>query len=206
MLISQRGQKVLKVIHLLTVSYWIGGAFAVLTLLVASGYAQSSDELFGFLRSIRFVSLVVVVYMGAYASFFTGLTYSICTNRGFVRHKWIILKWAMTLYMIVVGLLWLGPWSTRLLEMALELGIGALQNPDYLALRDKLLIFESIQVSLLFLATVLSVYRPWEERENAARYGLLQALGRNASGKIVSRRTASQARRLRKSYSKILHK
>ena len=176
MIISNNAQKVLKIFHLFAISFWMGGEFALLVLLHASTYAQSSGELFGILKSYHFVSIVVAVYLGAYGSLFTGLAYSLCTNRGFFRHKWIILKWVMTIGMIVFGSLFLGKWSTALLESASELGLNALQDSEFLrlhALHIKALI---VYLALFGLSTVLSVFKPWEIRELAAQQGRLWSI------------------------------
>ncbi|MDL2306926.1 hypothetical protein LJC48_02705 [Desulfovibrio sp. OttesenSCG-928-C06] len=169
MYISQRSQKILKIIHLLTISCWIGGCLAVFTLLYASDGARKDDELFGILLSSRFVAIIVVVYMGAFASFFTGLAYSICTNRGFVRHKWIIIKWGITIFLICFGAAFLASWSTRMFELVDNLGLAATGLEEFQTLRWRLLFAMSMQIVLLTVATVISVYRPWEDRENAAR-------------------------------------
>ena len=146
----------------------------LLLLLHAAKDASSSDELFGILKSYQFISVIVTVYMGAYGSFFTGLAYSLCTNRGFFRHKWIILKWLMTLGMILCGSFFLGAWSTQMLEMAVNLGLAALQDPQFQAIYAKHFAALLVYMALFVLATILSVYKPWEREEltrQQRRYG-----------------------------------
>lgn len=165
MLLSNNAQKILKVFHLLAVCFWVGGGMGLLLLLYAAMDATSADELFGILKSYSFINVIVTVYMGAYASFFTGLAYSLCTNRGFFRHKWIVLKWLMTLGMILGGSFFLGPWSTRMLEMAKSSGLAALQDPEFqkiYAMHTKTLF---VYMAIFVVATVLSVYKPWEREE-----------------------------------------
>lgn len=169
MLISGNAQKVLKILHLLAISYWIGGALALLTLVWVSTYAQNGDELYGVLKSMRLINVVVVVWLGAWGSFFTGLAYSVCTNRGFFRHKWVILKWLITIYMMVSGTILMGPWSNFLFESAAELNSAALAHPEFLAVRTHYLRLEFFNMALFVLAIVLSVFKPWELREVARR-------------------------------------
>lgn len=165
MLISNEAQKILKVFHLFTVCFWVGGGMGLILLLRAAMDAGSADELFGILKSYRFINVIITVYMGAYGSFFTGLAYSLCTNRGFFRHKWIILKWAMTLGMIIHGTAYLGVWSTRMLEMAAAMGLAALADPEFQRIYTRHLYASWIYMGLLVAATVLSVYKPWEKEE-----------------------------------------
>lgn len=168
MLISGNAQKILKILHLFAVCFWIGGGVSLMTLLYASEYAQSGGELYGMLRSFRFVSVVVVVWGGALGSFFTGVAYSLCTNRGFFRHKWIILKWVFTLYLILAGTQWLGPWSTFLFEKAGDIGLAALQDPEYIRVASLHWTMQIVDMSVFLAATVISVYKPWETSESIA--------------------------------------
>ena len=133
--------------------------------------AQTGEELFGILKSYRFISVILTVYIGAYGSLFTGLAYSLCTNRGFIRHKWVILKWVITLSMIIYGDIVLGPWSASLLEVAGSMGLEALQDPDFLytyRLHMRVLI---IYILLFIVSTAISVYKPWELQETMKRQG-----------------------------------
>lgn len=165
MLISTNGQRILKILHLFAVCFWVGGGMGLLLLLYVARDAQSSAELFGILKSYRFVNVIVTVYMGAYGTLFTGLAYSLCTNRGFLRHKWIILKWAMTLGMIVFGSAYLGGWSTQMLETAAAEGLSALASSEFLAMYDRQLLALALYMLLFILAFFLSVYQPWEREE-----------------------------------------
>ncbi len=166
MIISGNAQRILKALHLMAVSFWIGGYLSEMLLYYASATAQSGDELFGILRSSRFVGLYVVVYPGAFGSFFTGLAYSMCTNRGFFRHKWVIIKWLATVYLMYCGMKYLGPWSIEMLESAQTLGVGAISDPHYQAIRSRHLTLLTINMSVFVILTFISVFKPWETSES----------------------------------------
>lgn len=171
MLISNNAQKILKIFHLFAVCFWVGGGMGLMLLLRAAPDAGSADELFGILKSYRFINVIVTVYMGAYCSFFTGLAYSLCTNRGFFRHKWIILKWGMTLAMILCGSFFLGPWSTQMLEMTTSMGLAALEDPEFKQIYSQHMYALIMYMALFIVATVLSVYKPWEREELVRQQG-----------------------------------
>lgn len=173
MLISVNAQKILKILHLITTSCWMGGCLATSILMYASQYSQSGEELFGVLKSYKYLNIIVTVYLGAYGSLFTGLAYSLCTNRGFIRHKWVIIKWVMTLGMIYQGGAYLGPWSTAMLDMSRDMGLVALENAEYLRTQSLLQQGHIVCLALFFLAIVLSVYKPWEQKELLAQYARL---------------------------------
>lgn len=170
MLISANAQRILKVLHLITTSCWMGGCLALTILLYAAQHSQSDAELFGVLKSYKYVNVIVTVYLGAYGSLFTGLAYSLCTNRGFIRHKWVIIKWVITLGMIYGGSAYLGRWSTAMLEMASDTGLAALANAEYLSFQSLLMKGSLICLVLYVLAIVLSVYKPWEQKEILDQY------------------------------------
>lgn len=166
MIISGNAQRILKVLHLLTASFWIGGGLSELVLHYTSSTAQNGDELFGILRSFRFISVYVAVYLGAFGTFFTGLAYSLCTNRGFIRHKWIIIKWVSTIYLILCGATYLGPWSVQMLETVQTLGTAAFADANYQLTQERHLLLLSINMALMVILTAISVYKPWETKES----------------------------------------
>ncbi len=165
MLISPSAQNLLKILHLLAVSFWVGGLLANIIVTWALPGAQSGGELYGMLRAVRFVNIVVVVYLGAFGSFFTGLAYSLCTNRGFFRHKWVILKWVLTVGLMTAGGTILLPISTAMLEMVQAHGLEALNLDLFTICRLRLMSLHSLQLGLFVLMFFLSVYKPWEKVE-----------------------------------------
>lgn len=170
MIISAAAQRVLKVIHLMTISFWIGGCVAIMALMLVSRHAESGSELYGVFRSMNIVAIIVAAYLGGYGSFFTGLAYSICTNRGFVRHKWVILKWGMTIFMILSGFLFMGPAKIKMMEMVRVSGLEAQNTLEYQHCQTVLFILAVTQFIMFLICTILSVYKPWEHDELAERY------------------------------------
>lgn len=170
MLISANAQKILKTLHFITASCWFGGCLSMALLMYAAEYAQSDAEFFGILKSYKYLNVIITVYLGAYGTLFTGLAYSLCTNRGFTRHKWVVAKWVMTLGMIYGGAAYLGPGSTLMLEMARDMGLAALENAAYLQARFIVMTGQLVCLALFLLSVLLSVYKPWEQDEVRAMF------------------------------------
>lgn len=170
MIISAAAQRALKVIHLMAVSFWIGGCVALLALLLVSLHAESGSELYGVFRGMNIITLIVAAYLGGYGSFFTGLAYSICTNRGFTRHKWIIFKWVMTVFIILSGAIYMGPTRIKMMELVRVHGLAARTMPDYASGQTLLAVLSVVQFVMFLACTIISVYKPWEQRELAERY------------------------------------
>lgn len=180
MMLSQRGQNFLKLLHLFAVYAWVGSCFSLVTVWFFGPEAQSGEELFGMRKTHNFISVVMSGNIGFYCTLFTGLAYSVCTNRGFFRHKWIILKWIITLTCMMLGYLFFGPINTQLLEHVIRAGAGAPDEPQYQMLVAQYGRMALAEAALLVLATILSVYKPWEREE------LLRAAGkRRGRGRVA---------------------
>jgi hypothetical protein len=63
----------------------------------------------------------------------TGLLYSLLTPWGFFRHRWLLAKWAIALFCVLSGALWLGPSETAMLEISGRLGGAALSDAGYVS-------------------------------------------------------------------------
>ena len=165
MMLGPRGQNILKVLHLLAVYYWVGASFSLLILWLFGPVPQSGEELFGMRKAHNFIAFVAAGNVGSYGTFFTGVAYSLCTNRGFFRHKWIILKWIITLGIMLLGHLAFAPLGTQLLEHVMQSGMAVPDDPVYQALMREYLTLSSFVMLLFIVATILSVYKPWERSE-----------------------------------------
>ena len=125
---------------------------------------QTGDEAYMYSRVIQIIDDYFVVG-GAMGSLFTGLAYSIWTNWGFFKYKWIIVKWIMTILQILFGTFVLGPCVNSNVEIADKLRDAALTNPEYLQNAQTSLILGAIQTTLLILYIIVSVQKPWKKKK-----------------------------------------
>ena len=155
--------KWLKTAHLVTVACWAGGALSLILLhqLRFEGVAPGG-ELHGIDRAAHLIDINIVVIGGALGCLVTGLLYSVCTGWGFIRHRWIIGKWLITLFGILFGTFALGPWEKGMLALSGKLGHAALTNDAYLRYMHMNFGFGLLQVCLLIGAIWLSVFKPWK--------------------------------------------
>lgn len=161
--------KWLKTLHLLTVACWVGGAISLLMLYFGKHGAESGGMLYGVNSSIHHVDMAVVVVPGAFGCLLTGLLYGMFTNWGFFHHTWLIFKWVATVGAILFGTFFLGPWETRMMEISHELGLAALNDPDYLRNERLNLFFGMAQVALLLAMVAVSVFKPWGAGKKAKK-------------------------------------
>ncbi len=101
--LGKKGQLVLRILHLAAVSCWFGSVLCVLLLMHEAPLSGSDDDLFGMLRASAVINQYVLVPAGAFGTFFTGLTFSLCTSRGFVKYPWVACKWFIAASLLVVG-------------------------------------------------------------------------------------------------------
>ncbi|MDR2934871.1 MAG: hypothetical protein LBV70_03185, partial [Candidatus Adiutrix sp.] len=103
-----RGQRILKIIHLVLAGVWLGGSLGLNLMLAALGPGQSGGELLGYDLARQFVDDFVII-PGALGCLFSGLLISLFTLWGFFKHPWVAVKWLLTVACILFGTFYLGP-------------------------------------------------------------------------------------------------
>jgi len=160
--LSAKGLKWLKGIHLIAASSWIGGAISLLSLYFLKTGVTDGSELYGINRSIHHVDMSIVVIPGAIGCLLTGLVYSLFSNWGFFRHRWLTFKWIVTVSAILFGTFFLGPWETAMMDISGRIGIASLHDTAYLWNQRMNLLFGSLQVTLLVATLFISIFKPWK--------------------------------------------
>lgn len=169
MRLSPNLTKWLKCLHLLAAAGWVGGAVSLLILhFLRFKGVESSEELYGIDRAAHLIDMGVVVYLGAFGCLLTGLLYSTYTNWGFFRHRWIIVKWIITILCILSGTFFLGPWETAMVNISHQSGDASLLDGKYLSSMYLNFWFGIVQLVLLIFAMFISVFKPWKQKSSVA--------------------------------------
>jgi hypothetical protein len=166
----------LKILHLILVGLWLGGAVTLNLMVFALGPAESGLQLYGYDLACRFVdnAIIVPAALGCLAS---GLLLSWLTPWGFFKHSWISVKWALTVTCIVIGIVVLGPPVESQPAISGTLGLGALDNAAYAANRTGTLVGGSALILTLLFLLVISVLKPWQKQQKS-RLGSVNAAPR----------------------------
>ncbi|MBG0566653.1 DUF2269 domain-containing protein [Actinoplanes aureus] len=142
------------VLHIATSVGWLGVVAASVAL---AGLAITTDDP----RSVAAVYLILeplgwtlLVPFGL-ASLVTGVTQSLITVWGLVRHYWVLIKLLLNLFAVAVLLLYM-----RTLEVLADAGRAALNDGLPMPANASPLIHAAGAVVLLLVAVVLSVYKP----------------------------------------------
>ncbi len=102
---------------------------------------------------------MVIVF--ASALLLTSLLFSVFTHWGFVKHKWVIVKWAVLIFQIVFGAVVLGPYASQNLSMARDMTGSMSDYPRYFDNLDMTTALGGFQLGLLLFVIFISVWKPW---------------------------------------------
>jgi uncharacterized membrane protein len=97
---NSKAIKILKIFHLLTSSVWFGGVVCIAGLVWVC-FNNLGESTFRAAAPIIPKLYPTIIAPAAFITVAQGLIYGLFTNWGFVKHKWIITKWALTILMFV---------------------------------------------------------------------------------------------------------
>jgi hypothetical protein len=152
-------RKLLKTLHTFCASAWIGGGFAVLVMLYNDRHTTNGDELFAYNYAIRTIDDYLIAPAAA-GSVLSGMLLCIVTKRGLFRHRWIMVKWGVTLAAIVFGVVWLAPQLKALSEIAGLDRLAVFDNGGYFRSYRYAVLWGTLQTLVLLFLVLLSIFRP----------------------------------------------
>ncbi len=155
---TPQAQRWLKLFHIFFAGLWLSSSItiALLTSLVS---ADEGTELLGIHRATKFIDDFVLI-PAANGTWVTGLLYSLKTRVGWLKHRWVAIKWAIAISGILIGTFVLGPSLNALPALAGRLGTQALTSRDYRSSVGVLLYVSPLQVTMLLVALCFSVLKP----------------------------------------------
>jgi hypothetical protein len=157
----------LKTCHLFLAGLWVGGAVTLNLMVLALGPAESGQQLYGYDLARMFVDdyIIIPAAMGCLAS---GFLISWLTPWGFFRHRWITVKWVLTVACILIGTFILGPPVNDQPSISGNMGLAALSDPTYVANRLGTLLGGLVLILTIVFMTAVSVLKPWQKKNRHA--------------------------------------
>lgn len=149
--------------HIFFSCAWVGTGISMLLIALFKGHTPDGDELYAFNASIKLLDDYIII-PAAFGSLITGLLFSLFTNWGFFKFKWVTFKWSATVVQIFFGTFWLGPWTNEAAAISNAERVLALQNAAYIHDRQMTLYFGTAQIILLIAQVFISVFKPWGKR------------------------------------------
>ncbi|RNC71811.1 MAG: DUF2269 family protein [Desulfuromonadales bacterium] len=160
---SQQTRMLLKYLHTFSAMMWIGGAQAILILLYKDRHAANGDELFAFNDAIRALDNWLIA-PGVVGSIVSGGLICLCTNWGFLRHRWVVVKWAVTVVATLFGIAFLGPWLQDLAELSGLNRLAVFDSWAYAQTYRLGVAFGIAQTVVLLALVFVSIVKPDLER------------------------------------------
>ncbi|MDR1526689.1 MAG: DUF2269 family protein [Dysgonamonadaceae bacterium] len=160
MKLSSKGYKIVKTIHILSASIWIGASVVGLFLLTV---VLNKNNLSEILLAVHYIDLLIIVPTNI-ITFITGIIFSRFTQWGFFKHKWIMLKYIINIIPLTVGGIIFSPSIINMLSIVNEVGEEALSNPSFILSKN---IFTGAFIVILLLlvtAVCLTVIKPKLEK------------------------------------------
>lgn len=156
------GQKWLKTVHLLAAILWIGCGIAM-NLLRVTITPDTPEGMAVLSLAIKILDNLLILG-GVIGILVTAIVYGVWTKWGFFKQRWLTVKWIMTVVMILIGWIIMGPavngnvqppewYATNMDVYNSNLGISAVWGP--------------IQLLLLGGVLVISVFKPWKAKKKA---------------------------------------
>ena len=147
--------------HLLSIGIWMGAAIAMMTIALLRPSRPASDAgLLAYCLAIKLIDDWVII-ASAGASLISGLLLSWKTKWGFFTWYWVAFKLVSTVIMVTFGATCLGPWINATASLAETQGLAAMDNPEFTSDIDSVRIWGTLQILLLVILIVVSVFKPW---------------------------------------------
>ena len=179
----------LKFTHLLSASVWTGGGMAVLVLLYDDRQTCSGDELFAYNHAIQSID-DYLIRPAAAGTLVSGTLLCFLSNWGLMRHRWIIVKWTVTLAAITFGGICLGPWFRELATFTGIDSLSAHEASGYQRLYHLGVMFGSLQTVVLLMLVLISILKPDFKRGTKAE-NLSISRSKGWPGKLFRNRLAA---------------
>ena len=154
--------KVLKMLHILMIVLFLGGilsSFALMMKLDLSNF----DDVYMTYKNFNVIS-DNIVKMGAQGTILLGAVYGFFTKWGFIKHKWLALKWILFIIQTFVGILIVDKLMVANLTLLETEKVLALSNPVFIHNHSLRFYVVIAQIGLTLFALILSVLKPGRSR------------------------------------------
>ncbi|HEX3046884.1 MAG TPA: DUF2269 domain-containing protein [Bacillota bacterium] len=164
--LGSTGMKWLKIIHLIGIIIWIGGAICMMVL--AFGVPLTTfNEVKNAYAAMKIID-DIMVRNGALITMITSLTYGFWTNWGFFKLRWITAKWGIFIGQLIFAIFFLNRWLEANLVILENEPAGVLNNPAFLRNHVSNQIGMGVMIAAFILVIGISVLKPWKKKSGVA--------------------------------------
>lgn len=158
--LGARGKNILKLFHLLFIAVTAGGLAAVLFLVIIKSGFKNPAGIFP-LDYAAFKIFDIPVTYGFFMLLASSYVFSFFTEWGFLRFRWVAVKWLALLLLFFTSSFWLAPSLNGMVSLS-DAGFhtGA-AKADYGNFTVNAAAASAVSLALMFFAFLLSVLKPW---------------------------------------------
>jgi hypothetical protein len=153
--LKRSGYNILKIFHIIFASIWLTSAISFTYLLLII----NAENVSGILNTIHLVDGAITIPSGILC-FATGMLFSLFTNWGFIKHRWVVVKYVLTVIPCCAGPIMLSPSLNRMLGLIETLKNDARFNTVFTQNYHTFLILNIFHIILFLFAFVISVIKP----------------------------------------------
>lgn len=156
------GMKGLKILHIFLAVLFLGGILSSFSLNANLNLSNYNDVYMTY-KSLNIIS-DNIVKIGAQGTILLGVVYGLFTQWGFIKHKWLAVKWGLFIAQTFIGILVVDKLMVANLVL-LETGNAAtLSNPVFIQnhyIRQYVVV---AQIAFTIFALFVSVIKPWRNK------------------------------------------
>lgn len=159
--LGTKGLRFLKISHLLFAIMWIGGVMALVSLQL--GQTPQTKEMMYLADQSHLIVDEYFLIPGGIGIVVTAILYGILTKWGFFKHKWLIVKWILTVLLVVLGAGYMGTTIKENMIYAQSILAENAETSSFLANIRNVAIAGIVQLIGFAYIIGISVIKPWKE-------------------------------------------
>lgn len=167
--LAPRVRKAVLTLHIVSSGVWIG-VDVLVAVLVGVGLTAGSDAARGLALRALAEFVVAPMLISALVCLASGLLLGLATKWGLVRYWWVAVKLVMNVLLCVLIVVALQPGMADVGAAGVAIEAGEVPATDL----SNLVFPPAVSLTMLAVATLLSVYKPW---------GRVRRRSRNAAGR-----------------------
>jgi hypothetical protein len=162
--LSGRSLKAIKAAHLVGVTVWVSGVLCTLLVLIWAAHQITEETVLASLSLIDLLDYALII-PGATICYLVGTTYGLFTAWGFVKNRWIALKWVLYNLACIPAMVLALPSVEAMRQFIVLNGPAAIATSEF---QVKLIMHGALSGYILIVAVVIvlvSVYRPFKKKK-----------------------------------------
>lgn len=161
--LGTKGLQVLKICHLLFAIMWIGGVMALVSLQL--GQIPQTKEMMYLAAQSHLIVDEYFLIPGGIGIIVTAVSYGFLSKWGFFKHRWIAVKWILTVMLVVLGAGYMGATIKENMMYAQKILTNNADAGIFLANIRSVAFAGIVQLIGFVYIIIISVVKPWKKKK-----------------------------------------